>query len=192
MARGRGQKTTRVLADGQGTQGDGSEKNRVGVVRGRRTRDSGSIIVLSSPSSVTAYVDELRRLLRTGVRARRRITREVEEHLLDAVAADEDCSSLESIIVNFGTPEEVSSQFNAFARQTRSRNVVVGCAAICGAVVIGYIDAAHTSSPVSPQAASRPYVIVFVNPQSGRRSPTAHRLVGLDPRSGRVLAPPHR
>jgi hypothetical protein len=59
-------------------------------------------------------------------------------------------------------------------------------------VVIGYIDAAHTSSPVSPQAASRPYVIVFVNPQSGRRSPTAHRLVGLDPRSGRVLAPPHR
>ncbi|HZK73017.1 MAG TPA: hypothetical protein VFD88_03345 [Clostridia bacterium] len=72
---------------------------------------------MDATDRIEAYLDELERELEVPRRARRRISSEIREHLLDAAEAErpwatEESFAAERAILRFGFPAETASQFN--------------------------------------------------------------------------------
>jgi len=78
---------------------------------------------------IDAYVDSLLGALRPDRSLARRLRREVEDHLWEAVAADPSEESREAqrrAIAGFGDPRLIAAQFAAVSHRSRNRPCRVG------------------------------------------------------------------
>jgi len=91
--------------------------------------------------TVDEYLRELKRHLRVGALAKRRIVREVETHLAEAVAIQ----GQEQAIASFGRPDEIAAHF---APASRARWLLpIGGLIAAGAVAVATIYGNTTANP---------------------------------------------
>ncbi len=159
----------------------------MGIIRIRRPRDSrGRDRLTADPTA--AYIAELRRLLRTNSRTRRRIVREIEDHLYDSSLANDNPSSGNSVEDHFGSAARLAEEFNALANEGR-RRFLGKVAVICVASAAAFTLMAPSNLAVSPHgnlplSASN---FVTVDPSTGSVLLTHDNLVHINPMTGTVL-----
>jgi len=94
---------------------------------------------MAEPGVISEYVDRLARALDFDPALSRRLRREVEDHLCEAVAAHPTEDALEAerrAVMNFGEPHVVAAQFVVVSLAKRARRVGVGVVTVIAAVFI--------------------------------------------------------
>jgi len=94
---------------------------------------------MSEPVIVAAYVERLARALEFDPALARRVRREVEDHLWEAVSAHPSQDRLEAerrAVANFGDPQSVAAQFAAVSLARQARTVGLGAIMVIAAVFV--------------------------------------------------------
>jgi hypothetical protein len=99
--------------------------------------------------TIEEYLAELRRHLRVGPLARRRILQEVESHLFDAAAREGD---EQMAVSSFGPPDQVAARFSHPRRFVHLR-WFLPATGIAAAVVIGLVLGWQGAAPSRPSDA---------------------------------------
>jgi hypothetical protein len=94
---------------------------------------------MAEPGVISAYVERLARALDFDPSLSRRVRREVEDHLWEAVSAHPSEDGLEAerrAVMNFGDPHVVAAQFAVVSLAKQARNVGIGAMVVITAVFI--------------------------------------------------------
>lgn len=135
------------------------------------------------------YIAELRRLLRTDPKTRRRIVQEVEDHLYNSSLANENWSSANSLEDRFGSATYLAEQFNALAHEGR-KGFLAKAALTCVTIAIALALVAPSNLTRSLHGNARVSApnLVKVDPSTGAIFPNQENRVHIDPMTGRMFA----
>src|SRR5262249_16132376 len=94
---------------------------------------------VAEPGVIAAYVERLARALEFDPSLLRRVRREVEDHLWEAVStrpAEDAFEAERRAVMNFGEPEAIAAQFAVISLAKRARKLGIGAIAVIAAVFI--------------------------------------------------------